>query len=178
MTKKAKERTLWETQGRRFVRDLDYGKEGEERIARHLRKYKSVVDVRDISNTRRGIDDDIDFEIVYADGHVSTAEIKTDTMAHRTGNLAYEKFSHRNPGCFARTKADHIIYLLDHTGEAFVLDPKKFRAFIAEMEADQDKAKSLRVAWRKMGEGASGYLVPIKSILKTDVVEAKMMVAA
>lgn len=109
---------------------------------------------------------------------MSTAEIKTDTMAHRTGNLAYEKFSHRNPGCFARTKADHIIYLLDHTGEAFVLDPKKFRAFIAEMEADQDKAKSLRVAWRKMGEGASGYLVPIKSILKTDVVEAKMMVAA
>ncbi len=109
---------------------------------------------------------------------MSTAEIKTDTMAHRTGNLAYEKFSHRNPGCFARTKADHIIYLLDHTGEAFVLDPKKFRAFIAEMEADQDKAKSLRVTWRKMGEGASGYLVPIKSILKTDVVEAKMMVAA
>lgn len=62
--KKAKERTLWETQGRSFVRDLDYGKKGEERIARHLRKYKSVVDVRDISNTRRGIDDDIDFEIV------------------------------------------------------------------------------------------------------------------
>lgn len=148
MTKKAEERTLWETQGRSFVRDLDYGKKGEERIARHLRKYKSVVDVRDISNTRRGIDDDIDFEIVYADGHVSTAEIKTDTMAHRTGNLAYEKFSHRNPGCFARTKAD------------------------------QDKAKSLRVTWRKMGEGASGYLVPIKSVLKTDVVEAKMMVAA
>ena len=46
------------------------------------------------------------------------------------------------------------------------------------MEADQDKAKSLGVTWRKMGEGASGYLVPIKSILKTDVVEAKMMVAA
>ena len=57
MTKKAEERTLWETQGRSFVRDLDYGKKGEERIARHLRKYKSVVNVRDISNTRRGIDD-------------------------------------------------------------------------------------------------------------------------
>lgn len=26
--KKAKERTLWETQGRSFVRDLDYGKKG------------------------------------------------------------------------------------------------------------------------------------------------------
>ena len=64
MTKKAEKRTLWETQGRSFVRDLDYGKRGEERIARHLRKYKSVVDVRDISNTRRGIDDDIDFEIL------------------------------------------------------------------------------------------------------------------
>lgn len=29
MTKKAEERTLWETQGRSFVRDLDYGKKAK-----------------------------------------------------------------------------------------------------------------------------------------------------
>ena len=179
MTKKAEERTLWETQGRSFVRDLDYGKKGEERIARHLRKYKSVVDVRDISNTRRGIDDDIDFEIVYRDGHTSTAELKSDMQAHKTGNIAYEELSHKNPGCFARTKADHIIYYLTETGVAYVLNPHKLRAFVAEMKANERKAASLRVRPAKMGEGAFGYLIPIRVLLNnTDIVEATMMVGA
>ena len=104
--------------------------------------YVDVDDVRDISNSNRGIKDDIDFEIVYRDGHTSTAELKSDMQAHRTGNIAYEELSHKNPGCFARTKADHIIYYLTETGVAYVLNPHKLRAFVAEMKADESKSKS------------------------------------
>lgn len=165
---KTTEKTLWETEGRNFTSDLDYGKEGERRVAKHFARYRNVVEVRDISNSKRGIDDDIDFEILYTDGHTCTIEVKTDTRAHETGNFAYEEFSHNNPGCFARTKADHIIYLIAQSGEAYVLNPEKFRKFIAEMKANPAKAKLCRVRAAKMGEGASGYLVPIKSILATN----------
>lgn len=168
--------TLWETQSRNFLGDLDFGKEGEKKIKAKLESYRSVVKVRDISNSKRGITDDIDFEVVYADGHTSTVEVKTDTMAHRTGNIAYEEFSHKNPGCFARTKADHIIYYIIETGEAYVLSPKNFRAFINEMKRDTAKANMLRVRAARMGEGASGYLVPIRSILHTNVVECKISI--
>lgn len=170
-------KTLWETTGRSFLGDLQFGKIGEQMIIAKLQSYKSVVEVRDISSTKRGIDDDIDLEVVYADGHTSTIEIKTDTMADRTGNIAYEEFSHKNPGCFARTKADHMIYFLINTGEAYVLSPENFRGFIKEMKDNKEKAEQLRVRASRMGQGASGYLVPIKSILGTNVVEAKMMVA-
>lgn len=168
------EDTLWEkTGGRTFRSDLNTGKDGEKVIAARLNAFPSVVEVRDISNSKKGIADDIDFEILYKDGHVSTVEIKTDLMAHKTGNFAYEEFSHRNPGCFARTKADHILYFLKETGEVYVLNPEKFRTFIAEMKQNKRKAASLRVRASGMGEGAYGYLVPIRELVKTDVVECK-----
>ena len=103
-------KTKWEGQNRSFKGDLRFGKLCEEVIRRFLMHYTNVDDVRDISNSKRGIKDDIDFEIVYRDGHTSTAELKSDMQAHKTGNIAYEELSHKNPGCFARTKADHIIY--------------------------------------------------------------------
>lgn len=172
-------RTKWEGQNRSFKGDLRFGKLCEEVIRRFLMHYVDVDDVRDISNSNRGIKDDIDFEIVYRDGHTSTAELKSDMQAHKTGNIAYEELSHKNPGCFARTKADHIIYYLTETGVAYVLNPHKLRAFVAEMKADDRKAASLRVRPAKMGEGAFGYLIPIRVLLNnTDIVEATMMVGA
>ena len=45
--------------------------------------YVDVDDVKDISNSNRGNKDDIDFEIVYRDGHTSTAELKSDMQAQR-----------------------------------------------------------------------------------------------
>ena len=153
-------KTKWEGQNRSFKGDLRFGKLCEDVIRRFLMHYVDVDDVRDISNSNRGIKDDIDFEIVYRDGHTSTAELKS-------------------PGCFARTKADHIIYYLTETGVAYVLNPHKLRAFVAEMKADERKAASLRVRPAKMGEGAFGYLIPIRVLLNnTDIVEATMMVGA
>lgn len=169
-------KTLWETKDRCFESDLSIGKIGEELVKRRLLAYRGVEDVIDISNSKRGIRDDIDFEIVYSDGHTSTVEVKTDIMAHKTGNLAYEEFSHRNPGCFARTKADHIIYFIYETGEAYVLSPSKLRAFIKEIKEDEIKARRYRVRATKMGEGASGYLIPLKNIIDSEIIEAKMIV--
>lgn len=166
------EDTLWKKRGgRNFCKDLKTGKDGEEIIRKRLLAFPSVIDVRDISNSKRGIDDDIDFEIVYKDGHTSTVEIKTDLMAHNTGNFAYEEYSHRNPGCFARTKADHILYFLYETGEVYVLNPVKFRTYISEMKQDKQRARYLRIRATGMGEGAFGYLVPINVLKSTDVFE-------
>lgn len=144
-------KTLWENTSRTFSGDLEFGKIGERKVIKKLKSYRNVKEVRDISNTKRGIEDDIDIELLYADGHVSSVEIKTDTMAHKTGNIAYEELSHKNPGCFARTKADHLIYYLIHTGEAYVLNPEKFRNFITEMKCNIKKAKELNVRASRMG---------------------------
>ena len=92
-------------------------------------------------------------------------------MAHKTGNFAYEEYSHKNPGCFARTKADHILYFVKETDMVYVLNPVKFREFIAEMKLDKEKAASLKVRPSGMGEGAFGYLVPIAVLAETDVLE-------
>lgn len=81
-------KTLWEKKGgRTFHGDLDTGKYGEKVLAARMNSFPSVTAVRDISDSKRGIADDIDFEILYKDGHTSTVEIKTDLMAHKTGNL-------------------------------------------------------------------------------------------
>ena len=62
-------KTKWEGQNRSFKGDLRFGKLCEDVIRRFLMHYVDVDDVRDISNSNRGIKDDIDFEIVYRDGH-------------------------------------------------------------------------------------------------------------
>lgn len=172
-----RKKTLWENQNRNFNSDLANGKKGETKIFTHLQSYKNITEVRDISNSKRGIQDDIDFELVYTDGHTSTVEIKTDMLAHRTGNIAYEELSHKNPGCFARTKADHILYLINETNEVYVLNPDRFRAFIAVMKTDAEQAKQYKVRSTYMGEGAFGYLVPIKSLMNTDVIECMFTIA-
>lgn len=165
-------KTLWEKKGgRTFHGDLDTGKYGEKVLAARMNSFPSVAAVMDISDSKRGIADDIDFEILYKDGHTSTVEIKTDLMAHKTGNFAYEEYSHKNPGCFARTKADHILYFVKETDMFYVLNPVKFREFIAEMKMDKEKAASLKVRPSGMGEGAFGYLVPITVLAETDVLE-------
>lgn len=170
-------KTLWETENRNFQGDLKVGKEGEREIARLFSSYKNVAEVRDISKSTRGIDDDIDLEVVYTDGHITTLEVKTDLMAHRTGNLAYEEFSHNNPGCFARTKADYLAYLLNETGKVFIISADEFRTFIKEMKEDEEKARSLRVRPSRMGQGASGYLVPIKSAREAGIITCEMSLA-
>ena len=172
-----RKRTAWETENRSFLSDLELGKKGEKRIISFLEKHKNVEKVVDISDTEIGKRDDIDLEVHYTDGHISTVEIKTDTKAHITGNIAYEERSHRNPGCFARTKADHIFYLLQKTGQAYVLNPNEFRKFIAEMKNDKESAKQFGIRPVSMGEGAFGYLVPIKNLVSTNVVECEMHVA-
>lgn len=165
-------KTLWEKKGgRTFHGDLYTGKYGEKVLAARMNSFPSVAAVRDISDSKRGIADDIDFEILYKDGHTSTVEIKTDLMAHKTGNFAYEEYSHKNPGCFARTKADHILYFVKETDMVYVLNPVKFRKFIAEMKMGKEKAASLKVRPSGMGEGAFGYLVPITVLTETDVLE-------
>lgn len=177
MAKTTGKNTLWQASGRNFLRDKNLGRLGEIRIKNHMSSYSNVTEVRDISSSRRGIDDDIDFEIVYTDGHISTLEVKTDLMAHMTGNMVYEELSNKNPGCFARTKADHIAYMLEATGETYILHPERFRALIAEVKENQEKAKELGIRATRMGQGAYGYLIPITSIIKTDVVECMIKVA-
>lgn len=158
-------KSLWESKGHRsFLSDLEKGKFGEKVVISYLESRKNVNKVTDISNTKRGIDDDIDCEIEYADGHTKTIEIKTDLMAHKTGNIVFEEFSHKNPGCFARTKADYILYYVMETNEVYVLNPDGFRAFIKTVKEDAEMMKKLGVRAARMGEGAYGCIIPIKSI--------------
>lgn len=75
-------------------------------------------------------------------------EVKTDTQVVKTRNIAYEVMSHTNPGCFARTMADYIVYTgIDDNNkvvEAYLLETKKLRQYVLENFSSINKNEGIR----------------------------------
>ena len=100
-----------------FVKDLKVGEIGEKVVREYLERlgYK----VENVTNIKEYQNKDIDF-IVKKEGFKTELpiEIKTDTLAHKTGNLAYEFYSNKyikSKGCFEKTQAKYIFYYLSKT---------------------------------------------------------------
>ena len=143
-----------------FERDMARGKIGEEIVLNFLKsddRVKKVVDVREDELHQLK---DIDFIQFFKNGKSIDIEVKTDELAHKTDNIAYESISSKTYGtlgCFDKTSAQLIYYYIAHTDEILIIDVYLIRAY---MKINKDKYKLI-----DMGDDAMGYLIPIKDIL-------------
>ena len=69
------------------------GDEGEKLIIDWLSGRKNIKNVEDVSKIEKYQNMGFDVNLTYDDGRTTTAEIKNDLAAGRTGNLAFEIIS-------------------------------------------------------------------------------------
>ena len=126
-----------------FNTDMEkYGKLGEEIF---LKEY-SNLDIKDVRDNSWYQNKDIDFVVNHKDRQIKV-EVKTDTMAYRTGNLIYEVIAHNSCGWGMITKADYIYeVLIDdcmQVVKTIMLDLKKWKQFIRDRKAPK------RINWKR-----------------------------
>lgn len=139
-----------------FADDLETGKEGE-RIVRSLLEASAKVEgIIDCSSDKYFQAKDIDLMAELTDGRVIKYEVKTDTMAHETGNIVWEQTSSGNVGCLARCEADCIMYYLRGNGALYWFWTDEMRKYIAHT-----KPRLITMAGKN-----TGYLLNIQELLR------------
>lgn len=150
-----------------FLIDLKTGEIGESAVLKFLQNESNVEDVIDVRNDKVFQKYDIDF-LVYTDRSIIVPiEVKSDTMAHRTGNIAYEVLSNKHyntKGCFEKTRARYIYYYLTKTKQLYQIDVKKLRNHVKNYYANKRKLIP-------MGDNALGYLIKINELLENNVMK-------
>ena len=148
-----------------FKKDLKTGELGEDVVVEYLTSLPTIAFVKDVRYEPNFQTHDIDYIVCTTKSQIIPIEVKTDTMAHRTGNIAYEVFSNKHygtQGCLEKTKAKTVYYFLIHTKELYEIDVLKLRKHVAE----NYKGKKRLIA---MGDNAEGYLIKIKELLEKGI---------
>jgi len=148
-----------------FKQDLKTGEKGEDVVVRYLYSLPDTEFILDVRYIRGYQAHDIDFVMYTKKKKVIPIEVKTDTMAHRTGNIAYEVFSNKHwktEGCLEKTKAKFVFYYLIHTGELYYINVKRLRDHVNK----NYKGKRNMVA---MGDAAEGYLIKITELISNRI---------
>lgn len=143
--------------GRNFKSDIRVGERGEEaaeEIFRHIRNVRNVTDLRKAEEWQKK---DVDFGLEMTNGNIKYVEVKNDTMAHITGNIAFEMYSNGKPGCLARTASDYVFYRLEAPGITYVLDTEKLRRYVSSDVMPRRKLV-------RMGQREYGYLLKIADL--------------
>lgn len=141
-----------------FSDDSTFGKIGENIVANFLKKHKSTIDVIDVSNDKWFNNFDIDFLQITKNG-INKIEVKTDRIAHKTGNMVYEFISNKyasSIGCFEKTEADFLFYYLEKTKVLYIFDIQDLRNWV---RSNKDNLKIV-----EMGDCAIGYLIKLKEV--------------
>lgn len=134
----------------KFMADLTYGEVGERKAWEMLWNCDITQAVYDVRKDERYQAYDIDFVVQRKDGYYIYIEVKSDRLAHITGNFVYETKSNSNEGCLARSRANYVFYYLSETDKVYMVDLALLREHIKESNYRE-------VA---MGDNARGYLIP------------------
>ena len=151
--------------GKKFYQDMKLGKKGEDVVVRYLYSLPDTDFVMDARYLRGYQAHDVDFVLFTKKKKVIPIEVKTDTMAHLTGNIAYEVFSHKDwgtEGCLEKTKAKFVFYYLVHSDELIYINVKRLREYVARNYKD-------KVAMKEMGDNAAGYLIKINELISNRI---------
>jgi len=143
-----------------FDTSLRAGAVGEHTIWNILQDRPSIRQVIDVRKDKRYQEEDVDFLIENYSRQFFKLEIKTDFQADRTGNIAYELTTSGNIGCFAKTQADVVAYFLPNAHRVYLINMNMMKSFI--------KASSFEVV--RMGDNATGYLLPIRELKSYGVI--------
>lgn len=144
-----------------FSEDLKEGGYGEHAIWNLFIKQpwvKSVVDVRDDKDFQ---EKDIDFLIEDKNRQFTPIEVKTDFQAHETGNIVYEVSTNNNIGCFEKTQAKYIMYYIPKSRVAHMINVIELRSYLHKVRPEE----------KKMGDNATGFLLPIKELVENGVIK-------
>ena len=149
----------WEREVK-FNHDNAVGEQGEKIFETLLKSSEKTASVIPVSKDPYFQSKDIDYLQVRTDGSIVKYEVKTDTMAHRTGNLAYETITGGHEGCMVKTEADYVAYLLIETNEIYLFPVDKMREYVATRT-------DLKLI--SMGDCAKGYLLSIEDLLQAQI---------
>ncbi len=147
-----------------FKIDLEVGKIGEEKSLTFLKNNDKVYEVKDVRDDKFWQTHDVDFIVTMNLGDIIKIEVKTDTLAHLTGNIAYEHTSNkysRSIGCFRKTKADVIFYYLSKIDKLYQIDTYSLREYV-----DNHNFNDIN-----MGDMALGYLIKIDLLEKNEIMK-------
>lgn len=119
---------------------------------------KSVVDVRDDKEFQ---EKDIDFLVEDKNRQFTSVEVKTDFKAHETGNIVYEATTNHALGCFEKTQAKYIMYFIPGSKEAHMINVVDLRTYLHKVRPTEIK----------MGDNATGFLLPIDELKANKVIK-------
>lgn len=144
-------------------RELHEGERGELVVWNLFIKSKGIRSVVDVRDDMRFREEDVDFLIEDAERQFTKIEVKTDSMAHRTGNFAYEVESsktYHTKGCFEKTKADFIAYYVPGLNKIFLVNVGLLRDFV----------HGSKLKYVEMGDNAIGHLIPFEELEKRRII--------
>ena len=144
-----------------FSESLLEGESGEHVVWNILSKSPDVRSIVDVRQDEHFQELDIDFLVENFKRQFTPIEVKTDYKAHETGNIVYEVSTSGHLGCFEKTKARYIYYYIPASKVVYMIDVKDMRTYI----------HSLRPEEKKMGDNATGFLLPIRDLIDANVIK-------
>lgn len=149
-----------------FYADNEIGNKGENIIFNYLWKHKSTLKIIDVTKDKWFQQFDIDFLWQDTEYNIFKIEVKTDTLADKTGNMVYEIWSDKrtySKGCFEKTEADYIFYYLINTKVLYIFNTQELRTWVNKHENE---------LWQTcMGDFAIGYVIPLNDLKEISIKE-------
>ena len=149
-----------------FRTDNEIGNKGENAIFNFLSTYPSTTAIIDVTKDEWFQQFDIDFIWQDTEYNIFKIEVKTDTLADKTGNMVYEIWSDKrthSKGCFEKTEADYIFYYLINTKVLYIFNTQELRTWVNEHENE---------LWQTyMGDFAIGYVIPLNDLKEISIKE-------
>lgn len=151
----------------KFEKCIDIGSNGEAIFYKHMKKYKNLQSIIDVSNNSHFQKLDVDFIITLKDGTEYWVEVKYDSKTdgskelhfEPTGNIVFETKSNGNIGCLARSVADYVFYITTQYIYSFNLN--KMRGYIKLYQPKEIP----------MGDGAMGYVLNKEKLIDAKVLK-------
>lgn len=144
-----------------FSESLKEGESGEHVVWNLLQKSEKVRSVVDVRQDKKFQAQDIDFLIENINRQFTPIEVKTDFKAHETGNIAYELSTSGHLGCFEKTKATYIFYYIPASRVVHMIDVVAMRTYLHKVRPEE----------RRMGDNATGFLIPIADLKRARVIK-------
>lgn len=142
-----------------FHSDNEIGNKGENAIFDFLSTYPSTTAIIDVTKDVWFQQFDIDFIWQDTEYNIFKIEVKTDTLADKTGNMVYEYWSDRRTfsvGCFEKTHADYIFYYLININILYIFNTQELREWF--------KKHQIKLKQIYMGDYALGYIIPLNEL--------------
>ena len=143
-----------------FNESLKEGETGEHVVWNLLNNLNGVRSMVDVRKDKYYQSVDIDFLMEDYKRQFTPIEVKTDFKAHKTGNIAYEVQTSGSLGCFEKTKAKYVMYYVPADKTVYWIDVIAMRTYLQETHPEE----------KKMGDNATGFLLPIKDLKESHVI--------